>query len=164
MTASDAPLVPAYAERRENCRRYEFGGGIWIVLADSARTAGHIANLEAIYQQGGGLPRRIHEREAEMAYVIAGRVRFQIGDAPQATALPGTLIFVPAGVAHSLTADEDGTRIYYGFIPAGIEELIVTHGVPTERMILEPHGAPFDGRSRSATAFGLFNVLLYYPE
>jgi hypothetical protein len=63
------PIVPAYVERRENCPRYAFGGGVWIVLADKAQTAGNITNIESIYQKGGGLPRLLHEREAESMIV-----------------------------------------------------------------------------------------------
>ena len=144
------PIVPAFAERRENCRRYVFGGGVWIVLADSAQTAGHIANLEAIYQRGGGLPRRIHEREAEMAYVISGQLNVQIGDDAPSTALPGSLVFVPAGVARRMTADADGTRVYYGFVPAGVEQLILEHGVQTADMIVDATNAPFDAGRRQA--------------
>ena len=40
-TQSDPkPRVPAYVERRENCPRYIFAGGVWIVLADEAHTSG----------------------------------------------------------------------------------------------------------------------------
>ena len=44
--AEGVPAVPAYVERRENCPRYVFGGGVWIVLADQAQTSGNIANIE----------------------------------------------------------------------------------------------------------------------
>jgi hypothetical protein len=44
------PIVPAYVERRENCPRYVFGGGVWIVLADKGQTSGNITNIESIYQ------------------------------------------------------------------------------------------------------------------
>ena len=139
-----APLVPAYVERRENCPRYVFSGGVWIVLADSARTAGHIANLESIYERGRGLPRRVHHREAEMAYVISGRLRVCIGDEPETTAEPGAMVFIPAGVTRTLTADADGTRVYHGFVPAGVERMIVEHGTTTEEMIVQSEGAPID--------------------
>jgi hypothetical protein len=59
--AEGVPVVPAYVRRRENCPRYVFGGGVWIVLADRAQTSGNIANIESIYRRGGGLPRLVHE-------------------------------------------------------------------------------------------------------
>jgi quercetin dioxygenase-like cupin family protein len=111
-------VVPAYVERRENCPRYVFAGGVWIVLADKAQTSGNITNMESIYQQGGGLPRLVHEREAEMAYVISGRLRIRIGDEAETTAEPGAMVFVPRGVARKFTADVDETRVYHGFVPA----------------------------------------------
>jgi quercetin dioxygenase-like cupin family protein len=138
------PVVPAYVERRENCPRYVFGGGVWIVLADKAQTSGNIANIESIYRRGGGLPRLVHEREAEMAYVISGRLRVRIADEAETTAGPGAMVFVPRGVARRFTADVDETRVYHGFVPAGFEQLLADHGDRTESMAVPVGDAPFD--------------------
>ncbi len=147
------PSVPAYVERRENCPRYVFGGGVWILLADKAQTAGNIANLESIYQRGGGLPRLLHQREAEMAYVISGRLRVRIGDEAETTAEPGAMVFVPRGVARRFTADLDDTRVYHGFVPAGLERLLVDHAAKTDSMTVPIGDAPFD--AAVAMSFGL---------
>jgi quercetin dioxygenase-like cupin family protein len=151
------PFVPAYIERRENCPRYAFGGGVWIVLADKAQTAGNIANIESIYQRGGGLPRLLHEREEEMAFVISGRLRMRIGDEAETTAEPGAMVFVPRGVARRFTADVDDTRVYHGFVPAGFEQLIVEHSAKTESMAIPIGEAPFD--PAAAVTFGIHLVL-----
>jgi quercetin dioxygenase-like cupin family protein len=142
--------------RRENCPRYVFSGGVWIVLADKAQTSGNIANIESIYQRGGGLPRIIHEREAEMAFVISGRLRVRIGDEAETTAGPGAMVFVPQGIACKLTADVDDTRVYHGFIPAGFEQLIVEHSAKTESMNVQISDAPFD--PATAATFGIHVV------
>ena len=147
------PAVPGYVERRENCPRYVFAGGVWIVLADKAQTSGNIANMESIYQQGGGLPRLVHEREAEMAYVISGRLRIRIGDEAETAAGPGAMVFIPRGVARKFTADVDETRVYHGFVPAGFEQLLVEHSAKTELMIVPIGDAPFD--PATATRFGI---------
>jgi len=138
------PSVPAYIERRENCPRYVFGGGVWIVLADKAQTSGNVTNVESIYQQGGGLPRLLHECEAEMAYAISGRLRIPIGDEAETTAEPGAMVFVPRGVARRFTADGYDTRLYHGFVPAAFEQLLVEHSVKTELMTVPIGDAPFD--------------------
>ena len=150
------PVVPAYIERRENCPRYVFGGGVWIVLADKAQTSGNITNVEAIYKRGGGIPRLLREREAEMAYVISGRLRVRIGDEPETTAEPGAMVFVPPGVARRFTADGDGTRVYHGFVPAGFEQLLVEHSARTESMTVPIGDAPFD--PDTAMTFGIHLV------
>jgi len=147
------PVVPAYVERRENCPRYVFGGGVWIVLADKTQTSGNITNIESIYQQGGGLPRLVHEREAEMAYVISGRLRIRIGDEAETTAEPGAMVFVPRGVPRRFIADVDDTRVYHGFIPAGFEQLVVQYGTKTETMTVPIGDVPFD--PATATTFGI---------
>jgi len=153
VTKEGVPVVPAYVVRRENCPRYVFAGGVWIVLADKAQTHGNIANLESIYQQGGGLPRLVREREAEMAYVISGRLRVRIGDEAEATVQPGAMVFVPRGVARKFTADVDETRVYHGFVPAGFEQFLVEHGAKSEWMTVPIGDAPFD--PVAATAFGI---------
>ena len=151
--AEGVPAVPAYVERRENCPRYVFGGGVWIVLADRAQTSGNITNIESIYRRGGGLPRLVHDREAEMAYVISGRLRIRIGDEAETTAGPGAMVFVPRGVARRFTADVDDTRVYHGFVPAGFEQLLVDHGDRTESMTVPTGDAPFD--PATATTYGI---------
>jgi quercetin dioxygenase-like cupin family protein len=150
------PVVPAYVERRESCPRYVFGGGVWIVLADNAQTNGNIANVESIYRKGGGLPRLVHESEAEMAFVLSGRLRVRIGDEAETTAEPGAMVFVPRGVACRLTADQDETRVYHGFIPAGFERFLVENGATTESMTVPIDEAPFD--PATATTFGIHVV------
>jgi quercetin dioxygenase-like cupin family protein len=147
------PLVPAYVERRENCPRYVFGGGVWIVLADEKQTSGNIANIESIYQRGGGLPRLVHEREVEMAYVISGRLRIRVGDEAETTAEPGAMVFVPRGVARIFTADVDDTRVYHGFVPAGFEQLLIENYAKTESMTVPIADAPFD--PATAATFGV---------
>jgi len=150
------PVVPAYVERRENCPRYVFGGGVWIVPAETAQTSGNITNVESIYQRGGGVPRRVHQREAEMAYVISGRLRVRIGDGADTTAEPGAMIFVPCGVARRFTADGDDTRVYHGFVPAGFDQLLVEHSARTESMRVPIGDSPFD--PATAMTFGIHLV------
>lgn len=150
------PVVPAYVERRENCPRYTFGGGVWIVLADRVQTSGNITNMESIYQYGGGLPRLVHEREAEMAYVISGRLRIRIGSEAETTAEPGAMVFVPRGTPRRFTADVDNTRVYHGFVPAGFEQLVVDHSARTESMAVSIGDSPFD--SAAAKSYGIHIV------
>ena len=147
------PASPARVERRKSCPRYEFAGGVWIILADSAQTGGHIANLEAIYSRGGGLPSLIRQHEAEFAYVIAGLVRVSVGQKSDTVAHPGALIYVPRGVRRRLTAEVDDTRIYYGLVPAGSEALIVKLGLPTKRLSMAFKDRPVD--ASTAAIFGI---------
>ncbi|HEV2739511.1 MAG TPA: hypothetical protein VGU66_13095 [Candidatus Elarobacter sp.] len=43
-----------------------------------------------------------------------------------------------------MTADADGTRVYHGFVPAGVERLIIDHGTKTEEMMVTSDGVPLD--------------------
>jgi mannose-6-phosphate isomerase-like protein (cupin superfamily) len=147
------PASPARIERRESCPRYEFAGGVWIILADSGQSGGNIANLEAIYSRGGGLPSLVRQHEAEFAYVIAGLVRVSVGEKADAVAQPGALIYAPRGVRRRLIAEVDDTRIYYGLVPAGSEALIVKLGSPTRRLSMAFEERPVD--ASTAAIFGI---------
>ncbi len=126
---------------------------MWIILADAAQTGGHIANLEAIYSRGGGLPPLIRQNEAEFAYVIAGLVRVSVGEKADMFAQPGALIYVPRGERRCLTAEVDDTRIYYGLVPAGSEALIVKLGLPTQRLSMAFEDGTVD--ASTAANFGI---------
>ncbi len=158
MQSDSKPRVPAYVERREECPRYIFAGGVWIVLADEAQTSGNITNVESIYQRGGGLPRRIHEREAEMAYVISGRMRVRIGEEHETTADPGAMVFIPRGVPRTITADVDDTRIYHGFVPAGFEKLIIENGIKTDATSVAIDVAPCNATVAKRYGICILNV------
>ena len=67
------------------------------VLASGAQTGGYEIFLQA-GPEGSGPPPHIHPWD-ESFYVIKGEIAFGIDDS-EATALPGTLVHLPAGTTH----------------------------------------------------------------
>jgi uncharacterized RmlC-like cupin family protein len=63
----------------------------------------------------------VHTREDECAYVLAGDLRWKLGDELSATPA-GSFVFIPRGVAHTFqnTGAEPG-RMLVMFAPAGME-------------------------------------------
>jgi quercetin dioxygenase-like cupin family protein len=61
-------------------------------------------------------PQKPH-REDEIYYVLAGRARFQAGDADQ-TVAPGDIMYVPAQEPHRFHAIEEELRLLVFFAPA----------------------------------------------
>jgi hypothetical protein len=55
-------------------------GDVYRFLLTGDDTDGKYALWEAIVPPGGGPPPRVHSREEECFYVIAGKITFQIGD------------------------------------------------------------------------------------
>jgi quercetin dioxygenase-like cupin family protein len=84
-------------------------------------TAGAMTALENLIAPGDGPPLHTHAHEDEAWYVIAGALRFKLGD-DVATAPAGSFVFVPRGVPHAFVNDGDEpARILVMFTPSGME-------------------------------------------
>jgi quercetin dioxygenase-like cupin family protein len=96
-------------------------GGDLIFHLRGAQSDGSLAVLEVGNRPGDGPPLHIHTREDETAYVLAGEVRWKLGD-EIFTSGPGSFVFIPKGVAHTwqVIGSEEG-RMLVTFAPAGME-------------------------------------------
>jgi mannose-6-phosphate isomerase-like protein (cupin superfamily) len=65
----------------------------------------------------GGTDHQQPHTEDEIYSVVAGRARIRVGD-EDAAVRPGTIVFVPAGVAHRFHAIEEELRILVVFGPS----------------------------------------------
>ena len=110
-----APLTRAFARRP--------GPG------SSRNYLGHRKGLEP--------PPHTHSREDETYYILDGRWSFDVGGEPFA-AEPGTLIFLPRGVAHSFSIDGDAARALVILTPGGLEDAFRELSEPTA----QAHGLP----------------------
>jgi quercetin dioxygenase-like cupin family protein len=96
-------------------------GGELKFLLRGEQSDGSLAVLEVANSPGDGPPLHVHTREDETAYVLAGEVRWKLGDESFSSG-PGSFIFIPKGVAHTwqVVGSEDG-RMLVSFAPAGME-------------------------------------------
>ena len=85
--------------------------------ATSEETGGSIGFLEATSLPGYGPPRHIHHSYDELFYVLEGEFLFLVGER-QASALPGTFVFIPRGTVHAakVVGSEPG-KVLIAYIP-----------------------------------------------
>ena len=80
-----------------NLRAYQ--GGFFNVIVSPEQTNGDLAVFAMTAGPGAEPPRHVHTREDETFHVIAGTVRFQVGD-EVIVAGPGQTVFAPRNIPH----------------------------------------------------------------
>jgi quercetin dioxygenase-like cupin family protein len=96
-------------------------GGPLTFKVRGAQTGGVLTALENVIAPGDGPPLHTHAAEDEAWYVIAGELRFQLGD-EHAAAPAGSFVFVPRGTPHCfVNAGSEPARILVLFTPSGME-------------------------------------------
>jgi quercetin dioxygenase-like cupin family protein len=96
-------------------------GGDMTFLVRGEQTNGALVAADIAVPPGDGPPLHVHTREDEWAYVLAGDLRWKLGDELSATP-PGSFVFIPRGLAHTFqnTGAQPG-RMLVMFAPAGVE-------------------------------------------
>jgi quercetin dioxygenase-like cupin family protein len=96
-------------------------GGPLTFKARGEQTGGSLTAFENVIAPGDGPPLHTHAHEDEAWYVLAGTLRFRLGE-HDASAPAGTFVFVPRGTPHCFTnAGDDPARILVLFTPSGME-------------------------------------------
>jgi quercetin dioxygenase-like cupin family protein len=100
--------------------RGPLGGDVTFIVRGQ-QTNGALTALEVRNPPGEGPPLHVHGREDESVYVLAGDLRFKLGDEVRATPA-GSFVFIPHGVPHCFqVVGEDEGRMLVTFAPAGME-------------------------------------------
>jgi quercetin dioxygenase-like cupin family protein len=90
--------------------------------ASGQETGGSIGFLEATSPPGFEPPRHIHHGCDELFYVLAGRLRFLIGERV-VDASPGTFVFIPRGTVHApKVVGAEAARVLIAIVPGGAEQ------------------------------------------
>src|SRR5580765_887229 len=96
-------------------------GGRLTFKIGSAETNGALSAFESVAAPGEGPPLHVHVDEDEVLYVLEGRFRVQVATALE-DAPPGTLVFIPRGVAHAWQNVGDAPARFLAITtPAGLE-------------------------------------------
>src|SRR3954471_17916635 len=77
-------------------------GGPLTFKARGEQTGGSLTALENVIAPGDGPPLHTHAHEDEAWYVIAGTLRFRLGET-LSEAPAGSFVFVPRGTPHCFT-------------------------------------------------------------
>ena len=98
-------------------------GNSFSVRLSSAESAGALSLLEVVAPPGSGPPLHIHRREAEIFYLLAGRMLYRAGDESYELG-PGGSIYLPKDVPHAFRVIGDAPARFLALAaPGGIESL-----------------------------------------
>jgi quercetin dioxygenase-like cupin family protein len=114
-----------------------FEGALLLVKATGEQTEGRFAAVEFVAPKGFAAPLHVHRDDDEFFLVLAGEVRFQLGDAV-IEGVPGSLVYGPREVRHSFAIDSEEARVLLLFGPAGVEGFFREGGKPARSRGLPP--------------------------
>jgi quercetin dioxygenase-like cupin family protein len=107
-------------------------GSLMRIQGRAENTGRALGLVDAIFYEGFGPPLHVHQREDEGFYVLEGEIRFRKGD-DEFIAGPGTLVWLPRGVAHAFKVQPGGARALLLLTPGGFERMFEEGGVPTSQ-------------------------------
>jgi quercetin dioxygenase-like cupin family protein len=123
--------------------RADEGEALWFleflvtIKASSETTDGRVAVLDWFGPRGAGTPLHVHRQEDEWYYVTEGEVTFWVGG-ETISARPGSFVYGPRDIPHTLEITSDEARFLLVDEPAGVEGVPRTVGVPAQALTLPP--------------------------
>jgi quercetin dioxygenase-like cupin family protein len=106
----------------------QIAGTPFRLVVAASETDGHAVLLTVDMPPGLHVDAHAHEREDQINIVLAGQVRFRVGD-DEAVLGPGGVLLMPRDVEHELWNDTDEfARIIEVYTPPGMEERFAAAG------------------------------------
>jgi quercetin dioxygenase-like cupin family protein len=99
------------------------------VKASGAETSNAFSQVVSDDPRGSGPPLHLHHNEDETFYVLEGEVTVLVGE-ERVDLSAGDYLFAPREVAHAYIVRSERARMLGTLCPAGLEQLIVSLGVP----------------------------------
>jgi hypothetical protein len=93
--------------------------------------------IEHLAPKGAGPPLHVHHREDEWFYIIEGNLTFWVGGRT-IEASPGSFVYGPRDIPHTLTVNSPKARFLLVAEPAGFENFMRTLAVPAQTRSLPP--------------------------
>src|SRR5687768_13190478 len=118
-----------YAMQPDDGEALWFNGALVLVKASADQTEGRLAAVEFLAPKGFAAPLHVHRADDEFFIVLAGEVRFQLGEEVTEGG-PGSLVYGPRGVGHSFHVDSPEARLLLIYGPAGTERVFREAGKP----------------------------------
>lgn len=149
MLAPDGGVIDVWWPYQPRVARYT-------IKVASDQTEGRLCQLLARDRRGGAPPLHIHHNEDETFFVIAGEMRFVVGD-QRIDATAGDFVFAPRKIPHAYLVTSEHAEYLASFSPAGAEHFFaqiapgVVSGGPTPAPV-QPDPATF---ARIAADYGI---------
>ena len=114
-----------------------YSGHLLTFLATGKDTQGRFALIEMAGRKGNVPPPHIHHREDETFYIVEGEMTVTVGG-QQIKGRPGSVLFAPRGIVHSLEINSEQMRMLVLLTPAGLEGYFKECSVPAPAMTMPP--------------------------
>ncbi len=99
-----------------------------MTLVGSARsTGGALELVEDRRDEAGGPPPHVHDEHDEAFYILDGRFTVT-RDTSEVSAGPGEFVFIPRGTRHAYRSEQDGSRLLFIVLPAGLSGFLRAQG------------------------------------
>jgi quercetin dioxygenase-like cupin family protein len=110
-------------------------GAVFHFLSMGNETNGNQSLIKITVQRGAEPPAHTHSREDESYYILAGSIRYTIGD-DVITANAGEYIYLPKDVAHKFEIVSEKAEVLMWISPAGLDQWFWDNSIPA------PDGKP----------------------
>jgi quercetin dioxygenase-like cupin family protein len=79
MTDSKATPLAPFVATSQDAPGFWMQGCLWTVLASGEQTGGQYSLIEQLMPGQAGPPPHVHDRQAEVFYILDGQMRLQVG-------------------------------------------------------------------------------------
>jgi quercetin dioxygenase-like cupin family protein len=154
---SIAPITKPYrVASGEGLADVWWKSGRLTVKSAGAETGNAFSQVVTDDPRGSGSPLHLHHNEDETFYILEGEVTMVVGG-ERIDLSTGDYLFAPREVPHAYVVRSERARMLGMFSPAGLEELMVSLGVPVTGP--EPPAdavmPPMDEMARQFAAYGV---------
>jgi quercetin dioxygenase-like cupin family protein len=164
-SSADAPTIPprGFVLGPDDGDPYYWLGSLTLNKVSPAASRGGFDIVDHRVPRGYAPPRHVHLTQDEVFYLIDGQLKVQCGsDVWEAG--PGSLVFLPRGIAHGFTVSDAGpARTLLINAPAGFADMIVELGTPATALALPGDDVPLPDPARLAAVFQAHGITVF-PE
>jgi quercetin dioxygenase-like cupin family protein len=107
------------------------GRTVFDVVLGGEHTGGSLALLDQLGRQGDATPMHIHHDEAEIFYLIEGKISAWAGDVATNLAAGGA-VYLPSGLPHAFRVETPLARLITITVPGGFADFVRTAGMSIE--------------------------------
>jgi quercetin dioxygenase-like cupin family protein len=126
---------PAYLHHHDEGEAIWFTDSLVTIKASAEDTAGSLGVMHVRAPRSAGSPVHEHRDEDESWYVLAGELRFWLGDVER-RAVAGDYVFGPRGIPHRFCVESDGAEFLILVAPGGFEGFVRDTGWPASSRVL----------------------------
>ncbi len=134
-----------YGLRPDDGEALWLGGALGLIKAAAETTDGRFFAMEFRAKKGFASPLHVHRDADEFFILVSGAARIQHGE-DIFEAEPGSLVYGPRQVPHSISVDSEDAKFLLILSPSGMEGFFREVGSPAKAIELPPPGLELPDR------------------